>query len=108
MSMYPNIYAETTGYQEKTTFWDDFSIADEMFGPAAVQETFDRAFEDWKDNCEYLTELVLVLNWKLWQQYERKNKELYELYSKLWEQADEYACNNLKGADLDYFYTTTD
>lgn len=108
MSMYPNIYAEITGYQEKTTFWDDFSIADEMFGPSAVQETFDRAFEDWKDNCEYLTELVLVLNWKLWQQYERKNKELYELYNKLWEQADKYACDNLKGADLDYFYTTTD
>ena len=108
MSMYPNIYAEITGYQEKTTFWDDFSIADEMFGPPAVQETFDRAFEDWKDNYEYLTELVLVLNWKLWQQYERKNKELYELYNKLWEQADKYACDNLKGADLDYFYTTTD
>lgn len=52
-------------YEFKTTFWDDFSVA-EKFGGKAVEETFDRAFAEWKTDYIYLTELVLVLNWKMW------------------------------------------
>lgn len=43
----------------------DFTIAD-MCGRRAIHDTFKRAFEEWKDNYEYLTELVMVLNWKVW------------------------------------------
>ena len=96
-----------TGYVPKTTFWDDFSIAD-CFGAKAVEDTFNRAFRDWKSDCVYLTELVMVLNWKLWQWYEHGNEKLSELYKRLWEQADAYACENLTGEDLSYFYSTTD
>ena len=53
-----------TGYKPKTTFYEDFSIAD-RFGIPAVKDTFKRAFEGWKDNHIYLTELVMVLNWKI-------------------------------------------
>lgn len=56
------------GYELQTTFWEDFSIAD-RFGLSAIQDTFKRAFEEWKNNYKYLTELILVLNHKIWQYY---------------------------------------
>lgn len=93
-------------YECKTTFWMDFSIAD-RFGIAAVRDTFKRAFQEWKGNTVYLTELVMVLNHKIWQHYER-NERLAEVYNDLWEQASTYAETNLTGEDLDYYFRTTD
>lgn len=94
------------GYVMTTTFWDDFSIAD-RFGEAAIRDTFKRAFKEWKGNHIYLTELVIVLNHKIWQWYE-KNDAYAELYNNLWEKADEYACTHLKGEELSHFYRITD
>lgn len=91
----------------QTTFWQDFTIADK-FGETAVQDTFNRVFGEWKTNYIYLTELVIVLNWKIWQHYDNHNDELSKLYDKLWKQADQYACDNLKGKEAEYFYQTTD
>lgn len=99
-------FLDMSGYEPKTTFWSDFSIADK-FGLSAVQDTFNRAFDEWKDNYIYLTELVLVLNWKMWQHYEH-NEQLARLYESLWGQADEYAFQNLKDNELEYFIQTTD
>ena len=97
---------EMTGYSPITTFYEDFSVA-EHWGSSAIKDTFKRAFKEWKNNYKYLTELVMVLNWKIWEHYEI-NEPLAKLYNDLWEQADNYACNNLKGEELDYFYRTTD
>lgn len=97
---------EATGYKPKTTFYMDFSIADQ-FGAGAVKDTYNRAFESWKDDYIYLTELVLALNWKIWEHYEH-NDELARLYNELWETCDRYACENLQGEELQYFYKTTD
>ena len=97
---------EMTGYTPKTTFWMDFSIADN-FGVDAVRDTFDRAFGEWKSDVVYLTELVMVLNWKIWQHYEH-DEALARVYDELWRQADEYACENLHGDDATYFFRTTD
>ena len=94
------------GYETKTTFWEDFSIAD-VFGVSAVRDTYNRAFKGWKDNHIYLTELVMVLNWKVWQHYEN-NEALARVYQELWEKADYYACNNLKGEEAEYFFRVTD
>lgn len=94
------------GYKQITTFFQDFSIA-EVCGIQAVQDTFHRAFNEWKNDYKYLTELVMVLNWKIWQWYQ-KDDRLAETYNNLWEYADAYACDNLKGEELDYFYRTTD
>ena len=94
------------GYQTITTFWEDFSIADE-FGVRAVKGTYERAMKEWKTNYKYLTELVMVLNWKIWQHHE-KNSQLADIYHNLWEEADMYAIENLKGDELVYFYKTTD
>ena len=94
------------GYTPITTFWQDFSIADN-FGVKAVKDTYKRAFSEWKTNYKYLTELVMVLNWKIWQHYEG-NEKLARVYNDLWGEADAWACENLKGEELSYFYSTTD
>ena len=94
------------GYKPITTFWNDFSIAD-AFGNSAVADTFKRAFNEWKGDYKYLTELVMVLNHKICQWY-KKNDALAQLYNQVWEIADSYAVNNLKGEELEYFYRTTD
>ena len=70
------------GYEMQTTFWQDFSIADK-FGISAIEDTYERAFKEWKDNYIYLTELVIVVNWKCWQHYENKNEEKYCIISKI-------------------------
>lgn len=89
-----------------TTFWEDFSIADK-YGIAGVKDTYKRAFSEWKDDYKFFTELTLVLNHKIWQHYE-SNHELAALYDRLWREADEYAMNNFKGEELDYYYRVTD
>ena len=97
---------EMTGYKPKTTFWTDFSIAD-CWGVSAIKDTFNRAFREWKGDYIYLTELVMVLNHKIWQWYEKDDKKA-EIYNTLWQKADAYARKNLKGDKLKYFYQTTD
>ena len=95
-----------TGYKPMTTFWQDFSIADN-FGIDAIKDTFDRAFKEWKTNYKYLTELVLVLNHKCWQHYEIDNKKA-RLYNKLYEDANDYAITHLKDVELEYYFKTID
>ena len=94
------------GYETITTFWDDFTIAD-FFGISAVKDTYRRAFNEWKSDYKFLTELVMILNWKIWQHYQT-NEPLANVYNDLWMEADEYACDNLEGDELMYFYRTTD
>ena len=94
------------GYEPKTTFWTDFSVADK-FGVEAIVDTFNRAFDEWHTNHVYLTELVMVLNHKIWQWYE-KNDTIARVYNKLWRKADEWAQENLHSEELNYFYDVTD
>ena len=54
----------------KTTFFEDFTIADK-FGKKAVLDTYQRAFKEWKSDYKYLTELVIALNWKIWEHYDK-------------------------------------
>lgn len=91
----------------ETTFWSDFSIADK-FGLSAIKDTYRRAFDAWKDDYRYLTELVMVLNHKIWEHYEKGNKQKYELYNDLWIKADAYAIDNLNDDELMYFFMVTD
>lgn len=95
-------FMQENGYDLITTFWEDFSIADK-YGIAGVKDTYKRAFSEWKDDYKFFTELTLVLNHKIWQHY-KSNRELAALYDRLWREADEYAMNNFKGEELDYYY----
>lgn len=97
---------QMTGYKPITTFYLDFSIADK-FGTAAIQDTYDRASAGWKDNYKYLTELVMVLNWKCWRWYQ-VNDEYSILYAKLYEELNNWCIDNLKGDELTYYLETTD
>ena len=90
----------------ETTFWDDFTIAD-AFGLNAIQDTFDRAFNEWKSDYKYLTDLVMVLNHKIWFCY-KKDDSIAKLYNTLLMKADGYAVNNLTGDELNYFLEVTD
>ena len=87
-------FMSENGYTVQTTFWEDFTMAD-FFGLTAIKDTYSRAFEEWKEDYKFLTELVLVLNHKLWQHY-KDRPEVAALYNDLWEQADRYAVENLK------------
>ena len=98
---------EMTGYKPITTFYMDFSIAD-LFGKEAILDTFKRAMNEWKTNYKYLTELVMAVNWKSWEHYEKGNMELMELYADLYYEGREYALDNLKGEELHYYFETTD
>ena len=94
------------GYNVQTTFWEDFSAAD-IFGLSAIQDTFNRAFEEWKGNCMYLRDLELVMNNNRWEHVEA-NTNVAALYDALWRQADQYAVENLKDEELSYYYDVTD
>lgn len=95
------------GYVPKTSFWSDFEIA-EAFGPYAVKETYKTAMEEWSSDYEYLTELVLVLNHRLWMHYGRGNDVLARVYDDLWRKASDFAVENLKGDELAYYLEVTD
>lgn len=94
------------GYEMTTSFVSDFSVAD-LFGFSAVLDTYKRAFEEWKSNYIYLTELVVTLNLKIWQHYQ-KNEQLARLYNELWEKTQDYAYDTLKGKELEFFFQVTD
>ena len=95
-----------TGYKPISTFYTDFSIADN-FGATAIMDTYTRATEEWKNDYKMLTELVMVLNWKIWEHNDR-NQKYARLYTRLYEELDRYAIDTLKGEELSYFFSTTD
>lgn len=94
------------GYKLKTTFWMDFTVAD-AFGADAILDTFNRAFDDWKDNVIYVTELAMVMSWKSCYWY-GKNENYMIIYSDYYHKVDEWCMNHLKGKDLEYYIQTTD
>ena len=95
------------GYEMQSTFFQDFTIA-ECFGAPAIYDTYQRAFNEWKDDYVYLTELVVTLNWKIWEHYGKGNEGIARLYNNLWAEADAYACENLEGDEAEFFFLTTD
>lgn len=97
------------GYEVKTTFFSDFSTAEFCSGAEGVRDTYNRAWASWQTNYEYLTELVMVLNHKIWEHY-KTNKPLASVYDELWRKADNdfhtlFADNE---EAKDYYYRVTD
>ena len=94
------------GYETKTTFWEDFTIAD-AFGENAIKDTFKRSFDGWKNNCEYVTELACVMSWKSCYWYQ-KNEAYMNMYSEYYHKVDEWCMTHLKGDELQYYLKWTD
>jgi hypothetical protein len=102
---------EFCGYEPKTTFWEDFRIAD-LFTKGGtdlqpIQQTFDMAFSEWKDDMVYLTELSMVLNhssnfWYL------QNTLISAKYAELWQELDEWVYNNWEDDKIAYYFQVTD
>lgn len=96
------------GYTCLTSYWSEFSAAERSGGVVAVKSLFNRLFDKSKDDYKLLTELVLVLNHKIWKCHSCGHMELAKLYNLLWEQADTYGITHLEGEELCYFYQTLD
>lgn len=96
----------SNGYEMKTTFWEDFTIAD-AFGVSAIEDTYKRAFNGWKHDYVYITELSLVLNWKMFQWYEKDDSK-YQIYYDLYTKLDAWCMDNLINSELIYYIHTTD
>ena len=95
-----------TDYSPHTTLWQDFTIA-ERESLDKVKETYERVFQELKNDYVCLTELVMILNWKIWRWYE-VYEELAAVYNELWQKADNYALDNLKNEKLAYLLMTVD
>lgn len=95
------------GYEPISTFYGDFTIAELVSGIAGVKDTYKRCVKSWRDNVEYVTELVMVLNHKIWEHYE-KNEDLALVYHQMWKELDGWCMDNLKGEDLQYFIRVLD
>lgn len=106
------------GYEEKTTFWRDFSIA-ELYGKNGIKDTYERAKQDWQDDIEFMTELAMVLNHKLWFWSAQKpnnvsSKEeieaLVKLYDNLWSEIDSFIFEHFENDKeaISYYLRVTD
>lgn len=100
------------GYEPITTFWGDFGVADVFvlngMEPDAVQDTYNRSFKQYKDDVQYATELAMVLNYKAWEHYHKKNAKLRDLYTKLFYELQDYIYNNWSVEDKTYYHKITD
>jgi hypothetical protein len=99
---------EEFGYERKTTFYSDLTIAD-IFGADAVQDTYDRVVKEWLGEIEYITEFCICVNHKSWEHTE-DDVELCKLYSKLYYDLKSKIYEHYEGNQeaLDYFFDITD
>ena len=93
-------------FKFESSFWEEFSIA-ENYGSDGIREHYKVVFDQWKDNLKYLTELVLVLNWKI-STWFGVDDTIGKTYDELLRDADGYALNTLKGDVLHYYLSTLD
>lgn len=100
-------YPEVEDDRPDSTFYADFSVAD-CYGEKAIEDTWTRCFNGWKDNAKMFTELCTAINHKLWFWHERGVNEYVELYNTLWEKAYTWGCDNFKGEDAAHFFKVLD
>ena len=95
------------GYTQRTTFWDDFTIA-ERRGVKAIEDTYKNAFQSWKHDIVFIVELVLVLNWKMLYMDERHMPEKSVMYYKCWVELSNWCERHLEAGAYEYFILVTD
>ena len=90
----------------ESNYWNDFTEVETKWSKA-IEELCKQLFEENKSNVKYLTELVLVMNWKIREHYET-DEDTARVYDKLWKELDEYCCENLKWEEARYYFKRTD
>jgi len=92
-------------------FWQRFRVA-EMCGSETIKSVAEANFNEYKDDIEGLTMLVMTINHKSWAHHDMGNERLSNLYADLYYEYDEKAINYLekKGnqEELTYFFRTLD
>lgn len=97
---------EEIGHEPVSTFWTDFSIA-EVYGDTAVRDTYRRAVAEWAEDVEYMAELTLVLNWKIWDLY-ISDIDMAKLYEELWVEHDNFCWETFKDDAARRYWEITD
>lgn len=100
--------------ERKTTFYSDLAIA-EWFEPeerGAIVDTCQRVLLNWINDCKYIAEFILCVNYKAWEHHERNNVGLAKLYATLYEQIadivyDYYEANDMED-EVSYIYRYLD
>ncbi|MCQ2139266.1 MAG: hypothetical protein MJZ09_02705 [Bacteroidales bacterium] len=88
-------------------YWEMFSIMETINGIDGILFSFDEVFDKSKMDVKAITELVLVLNLKIWEWY-GYDDNIGRTYDALWKKADGYAMDTLKDDDLHYYLSTLD
>lgn len=100
------------------TFAQDFTIALMFGGLKGVEETYKRAFEEWKEDIRYITALAITMNhlgWKYWDEDEKVGKKFFEHWEKLdafildgEEDGEDYKYKNFTPEEVSYFIRACD
>ena len=117
--------ADMSDYKRKYTFYADFGIAEycEVYknDKNAVEDTYKRVEESWGKSIEAITEVVMVLNHKIWSFYghvdssylgcsEEWREHFQSVYQSLYEKCVAYIektyANDTNA--LSYYYQVTD
>ena len=97
-----------TDYRSQTNLWDEYSIADKK-SLKDLKALFDTTFAKAKQDYKYLTELVMVLNHRMWYWYElNPDSAIVSAYTKYYEKAHNWALTHLNPEEIRYYCSVTD
>ena len=92
-------------------FWHVFDEAEES-GEPTVTVIASILYQRWRDSICDLTDLIMVINHKSWDHYQKGNDKFQELYTELYyeyyEKALDYLEKNNRDEELTYFIRTLD
>ena len=92
-------------------FWQRFDLG-ELCGESTIKGIAEASYDEYKDDIEGLTMLVMVINHKSWHHHDIGNDKLCSLYADLYYEYYEKAINLLekesRDKDLTYFIRTLD
>lgn len=104
-NMFEQNLKDIKGDERKTTFYYDLSIA-EVFDAESVIDTCQRSLKDFIYDEQYISELVLSVNWKSWEHQARGNEGWSKLYSELYYQIYDIVLDKYQDDEekADYFW----
>ena len=117
--------ADMSGYERKYTFYSDFSIAEfcevYMKDTNAVKKTYNNVIKSWGSSIEAMSEIVMVLNHKIWSFYgnvdssylkcgEAWRNKFMEIYQTLYEKCVDFIYKKFEHNEkaMEYYYNVTD
>lgn len=99
---------EEANYDSITTFYQDFTIAE--FFKGGLEDTFKRVCKEWLYDYKMFTELIIVLNHKIWEHYNKGKQELSRKYDTMWKEAQSIFFEKYEGNDkvMRYYFRIID